>query len=341
LKYTLKTFNRHLPELEKIPNCNVERHHYMLDMAIFAIIKRHFCLNLKRVIPIPVVVLMLLSFGHWKCTGVSSATVDSIYMDYDTQKVPYRFYAPQAVHALHYDLEEISGLAWYREGELLAIQDESGKVFVLSTRGDILRTVKFAKSGDYECIEMIGDQVYVMQSDGDLYSFNLSDTDKAESKKTETAFTINNDIEGMGLLDGKLLIVTKASGDIKGNKIKGKGGYLLDPETKKLDEKETFAIQKNAIDDFIQGKRYFNKLRDFDPSAVAVHPITEDIYVLSADRCIVVMNADFEIIEVIKLDRKTYKQPEGLCFSPNGTMYISSEGDGARGRLMEISYQMK
>ena len=297
---------------------------------------------MQAVLP-SILVIILVSVVQVECTGIQEAkTPDSTYLDYDLDRIPYRFHEPAAVHRLHYDLEEISGLSYYKDGQLMAVQDESGTLFVISTAdGKITRKIKFGKSGDYECVELVGDQVFVMKSNGDLYFWTLSGSNKVSAQKTKTPFTIDNDIEGMGLLDDKLLVVTKASGDIKGNKVKGKGGYLLDPVTQVLDTKEVLSIEKKEIDRFIAKKSHFNTLNDFDPSAVAVHPRSGDIYILSADRCIVVMDPGFEIEEVIKLDPKIYKQPEGICFSPQGTLYISSEGGGARGRLMEISYQIK
>ena len=61
-----------------------------------------------------------------------------------------------------------------------------------------------------------------------------------------------------------------------------------------------------------------------------------DIYILSADRVLVVYDADLNLKEVAKLNPRMYYQPEGICFSPAGTLYISSEGDGEKGELVAI-----
>jgi uncharacterized protein YjiK len=39
---------------------------------------------------------------------------------------------------------------------------------------------------------------------------------------------------------------------------------------------------------------------------------------------------------MIKLNPKIFRQPEGICFSPDGTMYIASEGDGMEGTLLKF-----
>jgi uncharacterized protein YjiK len=37
---------------------------------------------------------------------------------------------------------------------------------------------------------------------------------------------------------------------------------------------------------------------------------------------------------VQKLDKELLPQPEGICFSPDGIMFISSEGKGGKGRIL-------
>ena len=296
-----------------------------------------------KFIPLIFLLLMFTNLTHIKCTGVSVTEIDSALLDYDHVQVPYRFYDPLTVHKLHYDLEEISGLTYFKDDLLGAVQDESGWLFLLDARsGAITRKIKFAKSGDYECIESLGDQVYVMQSDGDLYSFTVPEpeTDRVEAKKTSTNFTIKNDVEGMTMYDGQLLIMTKSSGSVKENKLKGKGAYLYDLVKDELDKKELIQLKKGDIQDFLTGKRHFSKLKDFDPSGLAVHPVLNDIYIVSADRAIVILNKEFEIKEIVKLDPGIYIQPEGICFSPDGTLYIASEGAGGRGRLIELPHQI-
>ena len=109
-------------------------------------------------------------------------------------------------------------------------------------------------------------------------------------------------------------------------------------ERKKLDEKELFSIEEDDLNDFIGNRKYFNRVNDFDPSGIAQNPLTKDIYVLSADKVLVVLNPDYKLKEVIKLNPVTYNQAEGICFDPSGTMYISSEGDGGKGKLIIINY---
>ena len=45
------------------------------------------------------------------------------------------------------------------------------------------------------------------------------------------------------------------------------------------------------------------------------------------------LDAKGNVQKVVKLDKSEYRQPEGLCFAKDGTMYMSSEGKGGKGRI--------
>ena len=79
-------------------------------------------------------------------------------------------------------------------------------------------------------------------------------------------------------------------------------------------------------------KKDFKKIADekfnFYPSAIGVHPITGDIYVLSTKdtKGLARFSHDGKLKDFQWIDKGLMPQPEGLCFSPDGTLFISSEG---------------
>ena len=79
----------------------------------------------------------------------------------------------------------------------------------------------------------------------------------------------------------------------------------------------------------------------FHPSALAVHPISNDIYIMSSKgKTMIVLNNRGEIISFEKLKKKIHPQPEGIAFDKNGTMYISNEGKkGGNGRICVFHYK--
>ena len=260
-------------------------------------------------------------------------------MDYDYKKLGYKFFKPDAELALHYDLEEISALAYYKPGVLATVQDESGRLFFINTKdGKIIRSLRFDTTGDYEGVEIIDETAYIIESNGDLFKFKIKDKEELKVKRENTVFTSRNDVEGMGYYDGYLLAACKASGDIKGNKAEGKAIYRIDPKDLEVKKKEWLSFEKKDIEKFIKKRKYFKKIREFDPSGIAIHPITKDIYIISADKAVLIFDQNHQLKEVVKLDGSLYRQAEGICFAPDGTLYLASEGGGSRGKIVVLSY---
>ena len=258
-------------------------------------------------------------------------------MDYDEAKVPYKLYEPDAEYSLDHDLEEISGLSVVSEGELAAIEDENGILYLLNAKnGKVIRKIKFAKDGDYEALEVVHGRAYIAKSNGDIYSFDISGEDEIEADEVDTEFSSHNDIEGMTALGAKLLISCKGQGELDDNDVEGKAVYIYNPETKSLED-HAFNYKEKDLEDLIAGRKFFNKIHHFDPSAIAIHPITSDVYWLSADKILVVLTDDYKLKEIIKLDGRKFRQPEGICFSKDGTLYISSEGNGGDGKIFKFN----
>ena len=67
---------------------------------------------------------------------------------------------------------------------------------------------------------------------------------------------------------------------------------------------------------------------EFFPSAIAVHPLTHDVYILSTKetKCMAVYTHDGVLKSLQIIDKEVLPQPEGICFAPDGTLYISTEG---------------
>ena len=69
-----------------------------------------------------------------------------------------------------------------------------------------------------------------------------------------------------------------------------------------------------------------SKKEKIKPSAAAVNPITKDLYVLcSVNKIIFIQDEQGKLKDVITLNPKIYKQPEGIAFTPAGDLIISNE----------------
>lgn len=68
------------------------------------------------------------------------------------------------------------------------------------------------------------------------------------------------------------------------------------------------------------------KQLQLNPSALAIHPLTGDWYVLSATNRLLAVYSQGQLMSVYPLPAEVYYKPEGMTFCPNGDLYLSSEG---------------
>jgi hypothetical protein len=67
----------------------------------------------------------------------------------------------------------------------------------------------------------------------------------------------------------------------------------------------------------------------FMPSAIAVHPVSGEVFIVSAvDHVLISCDPIGNITGYAVLDADTFRQPEGIAFLPNGDMLISNEAAG-------------
>lgn len=294
------------------------------------------------------ILLLIFCLSLSNCIPQDNRWLDEKKADAQLKRIKYNLQVPDRKIKLHYDLEEISGLTYVAPDRLACVQDELGRVFYFNLQTEkIENEVKFSKSGDFEGIEHVNGTIYVSRNDGTLFSFPFgpNDPEKELIKKLDNPLSSKNDVEGLGYLpkSNALLLACKGTAEITSDNIKGRAIYAFDLNTNILSTKPLFSIQRKDVTNFVQNyKSNYNltKSPDFRPSAIAVHPITYDIYLLtSVGKSLIILNNKGEIKDVAFLSSKVFKQPEGICFSATGDLYISSEGVGGRGYIMEFTYK--
>jgi uncharacterized protein YjiK len=265
----------------------------------------------------------------------------------DRAVVPrYDFDVPDAIFELPGRLEEISGLTVLESGVLAAVEDERGRVYLISPEtGEVLDQQEFGKKGDYEAIESVGDQLFVLRSDGTL--FRIRDVAAADwsADRIKTHLGPKNDTEGLAYdaRGNRLLVVCKEHPG-RGSK-KTKAIYAFDLERSALSELPVFSIDIKHFNEKAEDGSASDWLRDaveplmdlsgFKPSGLALNPLTNELFVLSSvRRSIVVLTQNGEIHAVWKLPKKVFPQPEGIAFLSDGTLFISTEGNGGPARLV-------
>lgn len=253
-------------------------------------------------------------------------------------KLPYDLTAPDETVTLPKELKEISGLTYYKDDKLLCVQDEDAVVYVYDTQKQkVVQDFSFGGRGDFEGIEYVNGEVYVLESNGNLFRFKVpADTDPIETevaneiRRTQTDLPANTEVEGLGYepKTKRLLIAVKKGGGQSSEK----AVYSFD-----LLNRAVFKdMQLN--DEQLKGAGIDPET--YKPSGIAVHPATGEWYVLtSAGKRLLITNRQAQIRYSEPLDPTRFRQPEGICFAPNGDLFIASEGNGRKGYVMRFGYK--
>jgi uncharacterized protein YjiK len=236
------------------------------------------------------------------------------------------------------ELEEISGLEWVNEDELWAIEDESSVIYVLNPRtGEIINEQKFAKNEDIEDIMLNDGVAWALQSNGDIYQIDNPLTDKSHTTIYEFHEKGKNDFEAIikSNQEPVLWLFCKSCNTDKNSKVSSVFSFNLNSMQFERNAKR---VLKNDQLKPILREKDFEKIK-MQPSAIAYHPIEHRYYLLSsADNWLMVLDQGLNPKEFYKLDPGIFKQPEGITFSPDGTLFISNEARGGKPNLLIFQY---
>jgi len=124
----------------------------------------------------------------------------------------------------------------------MTLSDELIEISGLSFNSDLNRLVV---DGDYEGIEMVGNDIVVSKNNGNLYFY---DTNTDETLKVKTDLTDENDIEGLAYdQDNNLLLMACKGAKLKKKKSKHeKSIYAYNLKLEVLHE-EPFLVMRDAV----------------------------------------------------------------------------------------------
>lgn len=251
-------------------------------------------------------------------------------------------------------LEEISGLSGSpQEGEFLAIQDEDGEFFRLTlSDGRFLGSTKFHEDDDYEGIEAVGQDIWIVKSSGTLYRIRRPGLTDQEVTKFNGFLNRDNDVEGLAYdrRSNRLLLACKSRASE--NK-EVRSVFAFDLKTNNFQTRPIYEITRSDMEAYLQNcprTSRHQKILDFvvekddyelGPSAIAVHPITGQIFVVSSPgKLVIILDARGNIQHIRRLDKDIFPQPEGIMFLADGTMLMSTEAKGGDpGRVYRLPYQ--
>ncbi len=268
----------------------------------------------------------------------------------------YDLSKPDVALVLPDTLREISGLTEIDSATFACVQDENGILFIYNLlENEIQKQYIFNIDGDYEGITRVDSSMYILRSDGTLFEISNYQSSNFKLATFATGIPANNN-EGLCYdPDNNRLLIACKGKIAKGTEYKDKRViYGFDLKTKKLTQHSIFdldlqIIKQYAIDNKInlptktkkngQITESFIKLMT---SAIAIHPITKKLYLLSASDYLFFifnMNGDIEHLELLNPD--IFNKAEGITFLDNGDMIITNEGQDKKPTLLRFNYKKK
>jgi hypothetical protein len=249
----------------------------------------------------------------------------------------YDFAHPASTYVVPAQLQELSGQTLVGEGQLACIEDETGDLHFYNLRTQRLdSTVQFGPKGDYEDVARVPGGYLVLRSDGTLFKRNGRVT-----TTYATGLSAANEPEGLAYdAASQTLLVACKSEPGAGLAATKRAVYRLNPTTYHIESKPAYVLDIAAIlarspDAARPGKaaKKTGQLSQFAPSAVAVHPRTRHVFVLSArGNDLVELDPQGRLVAAQTLDPALFPQPEGLAFAPNGDLFVSSEAGSKKGQ---------
>jgi uncharacterized protein YjiK len=287
-------------------------------------IRRMRCLNLR---------------AGWWFTGMmvlffSSCNTNKVRR---IQSPPHYNFGQVFTHKLDPKLKEISGLAWDNKlDEFIAHNDESGKLFYLDKETKALKSeVVFGGKGDYEDVAVVNSVPYVLRSDGLITMVAKDSTGKAQPVELGMiGIGGKNDFESMYYDPSRNALIILCKNCESDNKqiVSAYACYL---DSTGFDSTPVFSI---SVEDIKTASPF--KSGRFEPSAAAIHPVLQKLFILSsASNQLVITGLDGKPEGVYELGKKLFPQPEGITFKSNGDMYISNEGRAEKATILRFPYR--
>jgi hypothetical protein len=263
----------------------------------------------------------------------------------------YDFESPSKKYELPSILMEVSGVAVNDSITVVCIQDELGVLYDFSLKnGAIQSETMFANPGDFEGITKVNDVFWVLRSDGLLYSVSSLNEDRKIASFYTGIPADNNEGLCFDSKNNRLLIACK--GKIgKGRELKDKRRiYAFDLTTKTLSEEPIYDFDISEVIDYVKRLELDVPTKDrkkddvpiirYRISAIGIHPITGDLYILSsADHMLLIYNSAGRLLQVKLLNRELYNKPEGISFFSNGDLLITNEGQDKHPTLFRLNYK--
>ncbi len=228
-------------------------------------------------------------------------------------------------------LKEISGLALSPDGRLFAVADEMAVVYEINyADGKLVRAFAMQDPplpGDFEGIAWLKDRIYLVTSDGILYSSpEGADGEHVEATRTDTGLGKSCEIEGLAedsRTDHLFFACKNANAG-------GKGQDLQIFEWSVADQAVVRSIALPLAD-----IRRALRTNDFNPSGIVMDRADKRFIIVAAQqRGLVELSLDGQLIAARRFSQPgRHRQAEGIELTSSGKLLIADEGGDGKARL--------
>ena len=291
--------------------------------------------------------LYLILFNACNQSVPNSSNMISHQIEYDLEKPTLSLKLPK-------ELREISGISYFSDNLAIAIQDENAVLYFLSlSNGEIVDSLNFGEDGDYEGITSDEDNIYILRSDGYIFTMPKIATDSPKVNKINTILDNRFDTEGIcyNSKTKNLLIACKENAD----ELSTRNIFNYSIEGQIIEKNPAYRISLNNIKKYLENapetvefdelRGYFDDSSEdfFYPSDIAIHPISGDIHICSAKSIslLIVISQEGNLKHIQLIPEEILPQTEGISFTPTGDLILCSEGKAKDERLFIFSRNEK
>jgi len=252
----------------------------------------------------------------------------------------FDFEKPEAAQYLPMGLQPFSALASIDTNAMLAISHDSLSVMAYSPQSNSFHYLPALEEGAKITQLAYHDSTVVLLNDAQQLFF----MDAALSKEVAEPLTIAQEDASIALLcfhpnSKRLLLLEKSN---VGSENEQYAIQTLRFGSQKLSETPLFQFDQAGIVSFIQQSQDLtqDEVFSFVPVSMAVHPQTNELYILSSTGSILTLDQQGNFLSYQKIDLQQISQPRVLSFDQNGDLLLA-DGSVLHPVILKVKWQKK
>lgn len=230
----------------------------------------------------------------------------------------YDLNKPEVIN-LSKKIDQVSGIVYSAsDNSLYAIDDDNGDLYNIPiTEHPEIKRWKFGKKADYEDLVMTDSMFYILASNGTIVSFphSFPITEIKEQKIGLEGFNEFETLYYEPAANRMIMLCKECNKDDK--QAVSAYPFIISSNT----FGEPFKLKRSSVEAITKEKSGRLKI-----SGGTINPLTGEIFFVSSiNKLLIVTDKDLNVKDAYDLTRSEFEHPEGICFAPDGTLFVSNE----------------